>query len=140
MRHNDAVIKASFSPDGKRVITYGEYGDGARIWDAITGQPVSTLMDLSGSAFFSPDGSRVFTISSDHTARIWRLYEDMGPAWTLDLAETLAQYHIDNEGNLAYYAGKSLDWFREQAAQKSNEDEPMVVWARKILKLNKSDP
>jgi WD40 repeat protein len=138
MRHNGQVVKAFFSPDGKRIVTLG--GHPARIWDAATGKPVSTPMDSSGTVFFSPDGSRAVTISSNHTARIWSLYDDIVPAWTLDLAETLAQCHLDSGGSLSFYAGKSVDWFREQAAQKSNKDDPMVVWARQILKLNKSDP
>ena len=71
--HTDTVISASFSPDGKRVVTAS--GDKtARVWDADTGKPVGEPMthgEAVHSASFSPDGKRVVTASWDKTARVW---------------------------------------------------------------------
>ncbi|HEX4962185.1 MAG TPA: CHAT domain-containing protein [Thermoanaerobaculia bacterium] len=71
--HTEVVWKASFSPDGTRVVT--AFGDKtARIWNVANGQPIATLTGHTGQVFavsFSPDGARVLTASRDKTARIW---------------------------------------------------------------------
>jgi WD40 repeat protein len=67
------VIHIAFSPDGQRVVT-ASGDDTARVWDAITGQPVTPPMkhnDKVNHAAFSPDGKRVITASDDETARLW---------------------------------------------------------------------
>ncbi len=71
--HTAAVLAASFSPDGTRVLTASS-DKTARIWNATTGQPIATLTghtDVVWAASFSPDGTRVVTASWDKTARIW---------------------------------------------------------------------
>ena len=74
--HTSAVTSASFSADGKRVVTASE-DQTARVWDLSGATPVATL--LSGhearvtSASFSADGKRVVTASWDNTARVWDL-------------------------------------------------------------------
>jgi WD40 repeat protein len=65
------INSASFSPDGKRVVTASDTT--ARVWDAETGKPVGVpMMHASSihSASFSPNGKRVVT-ASDTTARVW---------------------------------------------------------------------
>jgi eukaryotic-like serine/threonine-protein kinase len=67
------VNYASFSPDGRRVVTASMDGT-ARVWDAATGQPVSPPMRHQlevRCASFSPDGRRVVTASRDKTAKVW---------------------------------------------------------------------
>jgi dipeptidyl aminopeptidase/acylaminoacyl peptidase len=67
------VQTASFSPDGRRIVTAAE-DHAARVWDAATGQQIAALEVHSGlgeSASFSPDGQRIVTASGDGTARIW---------------------------------------------------------------------
>ena len=42
MRHESEVVAASFSPDGRRIVT--SYDETARVWDAESGKPVGEPM------------------------------------------------------------------------------------------------
>ncbi len=71
--HEVALTWAAFSPQGDRFVT-ASYDKTARVWDAVTGQPVSPpLQHLRevNVARFSPDGRLVVTASADGTARVW---------------------------------------------------------------------
>ncbi len=71
--HSKEVFSASYSPDGRRIVT-GSGDKTARVWDAQTGQLVTTLQGHSGylrSVNYSPDGRRIITGSGDKTARVW---------------------------------------------------------------------
>jgi len=71
--HHDAVYSASYSYDGRYIVT-GSYDKTARVWDTKTGNELHRLMGHEGlviSAIFSPDGTRIITASKDKTARIW---------------------------------------------------------------------
>ncbi|WP_433931103.1 protein kinase [Sorangium cellulosum] len=73
LSHPDAVLFASYSPDGKRIVT-ASIDNTARVWNADgTGEPLVLRGhdDLVFSAAFSPDGKRIVTGSSDKTARVW---------------------------------------------------------------------
>jgi WD40 repeat protein len=70
-----AVLSLAFSPDGKRLVTGGDWGDHTvRVWDAKTGKELRKYEGHGGSvgcvAFF-PDGQRIASASYDGTARIW---------------------------------------------------------------------
>lgn len=71
--HKSIVYHASFSPDGRWIATAS--GDNsARIWDATTGDPLSSLEGHSEEVFnatFSPDGQFVLTTSKDGWAGLW---------------------------------------------------------------------
>jgi eukaryotic-like serine/threonine-protein kinase len=73
LKHENWVVSAQFSPDGKRIATGSSDGT-ARVWDAQTGQPLTKPLkhgDVVNSVQFSPDGARIVTASSDGAARIW---------------------------------------------------------------------
>jgi WD40 repeat protein len=65
-RHDDKVVSARFSPDGKKVVT-ASWDETARVWDAATGQELHVLRGHTkalATALFSPDGRRLLTVSS----------------------------------------------------------------------------
>jgi WD40 repeat protein len=67
------VHSASFSPDGKRIVTAGEDRT-VRVWDAQTGTELLTLERHVGAAFsasFSPDGTRIVIASRGNAAKVW---------------------------------------------------------------------
>ena len=71
--HTAQVYDATFSPDGKQIVTAS--GDNtARIWDAATGKTMAVLSGHSDSvlsAAFSSQGDRIVTASVDETVRVW---------------------------------------------------------------------
>ena len=69
---HDRSKHASFSPDGRLVVTAGT-DIRAVVWDAKTGKRVFPLehRDQVRWAVFSPDGNRIATGSADRTARVW---------------------------------------------------------------------
>jgi len=68
------VNGASFSPDGRRIVTASR-DKTARVWDAANGKEIALLKghrDSVNGASFSPDGRRIVTTSyDDNTARLW---------------------------------------------------------------------
>jgi len=72
LRHEGSVWSATFSPDGRLVVTASQDGT-ARLWQTSTGERVA-VMGHKGevlSAAFSPDGAYLVTASADGTARLW---------------------------------------------------------------------
>lgn len=90
LQHDSEVKRASFSPDGSRVVTATSDGS-AYVWDAATGGLIAELGPGVGgargagsretaarahdgvvvAAVFSRDGKWIVTASEDWTARIW---------------------------------------------------------------------
>ena len=72
--HTDHVVSASFSPDGKYIVSASD-DNTVRIWDAKTGQQVGNPLvghtSFVYSASFSPDGRYIVSASTDNTVRIW---------------------------------------------------------------------
>jgi WD40 repeat protein len=73
LRHQGPVNAASFSPDGKRIVT-ASTDETARVWGARSGEPLSKPVQHQqpvAYAEFSPDGARIVTVSRDNTVRVW---------------------------------------------------------------------
>ena len=79
--HRTTVTTASYSPDGRVVLTGTadisgigpEHESVARLWDAVTGAELLQLDGHSGgigTAIFSPDGTTILTIDGD-MGRLW---------------------------------------------------------------------
>ncbi len=80
--HHDAVLSASYSPDGTRVVTASKDRT-ARIWNSLTGSTLVVLrghMDRVASAAYSPNGKYIVTASDDGTARVWDAASGQQPA------------------------------------------------------------
>lgn len=73
LHHSDGVHCATFSPDGRQILTTGQDG-AARLWDAVTGHPLTPPLRHTGRDIyhgsFSSDGRRVATIGPDGV-RVW---------------------------------------------------------------------
>lgn len=66
---------ASFSPDGRWVVTVGETG--VQIWDAETGAPVMAPLEDGQACYhaaFSPDGDSLVVSRLDGLVRVWTLH------------------------------------------------------------------
>ena len=74
--HTYSVNSASFSPDGKQIVS-ASADSTVRIWDAETGECLQILVGHTGSVYsasFSPDGKWVVSASEDNTDRIWDVH------------------------------------------------------------------
>lgn len=60
------VGSVAYSPDGNRIVSSGIYDKNVKIWDAASGNLISTLINHCNSVrsvAYSPDGNRIFTRS-----------------------------------------------------------------------------
>ena len=67
-------VGARFSPDGKRVVTYGSQDRAVHMWDALTGEELLTLAGQRApflDVAFSPHGRRLAGASRDSTTWMW---------------------------------------------------------------------
>lgn len=85
--HTRTVRTASFSPDGRRIVTASEDGS-ARVWTL--GNPVPVVLQSPGmvlsASFIGRQGLRIVTAHDDGRARIWPA-DGRGPPLELKLVE-----------------------------------------------------
>jgi WD40 repeat protein len=70
MRPGYRIDSASFSPDGRRVVTVAANFK-VQVWDVATGELWDQPVHPGYSASFSPDGQRVVTSSSANPVQMW---------------------------------------------------------------------
>ena len=66
-------MSASFSPDGKRIVTCGRDRT-VKIWDSVTGMDLLSLqstVDTQMYAAFNPNGKTLVTSGLDGRIRLW---------------------------------------------------------------------
>ena len=72
-------VGARFSPDGKRVVTYGSQDRTVHMWDALTGEELLTLAGQRApflDVAFSPNGRFLAGASRDSTTWVWDALTD----------------------------------------------------------------
>ncbi|MGT2437830.1 caspase family protein [Bradyrhizobium betae] len=77
--HRDYVVSASWSADGKRIVTGGGGRDkSVNLWDADSGRLLASFAghqeDVEAVAFF-PGGTRLISASEDKTIKVWDIAE-----------------------------------------------------------------
>jgi WD40 repeat protein/serine/threonine protein kinase len=75
LAHRDELLTATFSPDGRKLITTSS-DQTARIWDIASGQMLTPPLvhpDGVSVAAFSPDGRRVVTADFKGGVRVWNV-------------------------------------------------------------------
>jgi eukaryotic-like serine/threonine-protein kinase len=71
LKHEEGLVSAQFSPDGKRIVTVCRDGT-IRQWNAASGELLGEPLKVSGHLLaFSSDGKRFLTDSTQNTARVW---------------------------------------------------------------------
>lgn len=73
--HEDNISQIKYSPDGKLIAT-ASWDKTIKLWDAASGQLISTLQKHHGgvnSITFTPDGQTLISASEDKTIKVWNL-------------------------------------------------------------------
>jgi WD40 repeat protein len=73
--HDDAILAAALSPDGKTLAT-ASYDKLVKLWDVATGKEKATLKehtDAVHAVAFSPDGRTLGSAGADRTVKLWEV-------------------------------------------------------------------
>jgi WD40 repeat protein len=106
-------------PDGRLLASDRDRPKALWLWDAGTGERIKALEGHTDSIVhngMSPNGSRLITVSSDGTARIWRL-ETGALDGVLDLVDAFGERDVDLASSAAFDAGgeRVLTWTKSGA-------------------------
>ena len=103
LKHQQGVLAAVYSPDGKTILT-GSDDQTARLWDAVTGEPIGPPMPHLGqvrAAAFHPDGRSWLTADSTGAVRLWRAGRSNSPLRTLKHGASVRGAAISPDGTTA---------------------------------------
>jgi hypothetical protein len=136
MRHRDRVTIASFSPDGKRVLTGSKDGL-VRLWDSASGYPLSEPLENGGQIIaveFSPDGRRFLSFAEKDALRITEIVTVPVPvpAWFCDLVEAVGGKHVNATGEIEPIDRGALQALRQRFVGVHDSDF-YSQWVRWIL-------
>jgi WD40 repeat protein len=73
IRHQRSIESAAFSRDGSEIVT-GSWDNTARVWNTLTGQPISSAVSTfqrRGFCAFSPDAKQIVTVTTNGVVWIW---------------------------------------------------------------------
>jgi WD40 repeat protein len=139
MAHDEGLVSAQFSPDGKRILT-SCWDNTARLWDVqvaeLLGEPLKHGTGWLNPAKFSPDGRRIFT-SAGNIARLWDVAPATGkyPDWLLPLTEAISGEVLNERGLLEptkLDRVKVINEIRRQLNAQTGDDD-WVIWGRWLL-------
>jgi WD40 repeat protein/tetratricopeptide (TPR) repeat protein/tRNA A-37 threonylcarbamoyl transferase component Bud32 len=123
LKHPGLVYSASFSADGKQVVTGGDDRT-ARVWNTATGKllmPPLKHATYVRQAAFSPDGHRVFTTSADE-ARVWDAATGEPLTPPLKHGSDLMDAALSPDGRRVSTAGR--DWTARLWVLSSRDERP----------------
>ncbi len=120
--HQSAVLCPTFSRDGSMIAT-GSHDNTVRVWNAMTGQPVSDPLRHAGpisyaiGTAFSPDGSAVVTACDDLTARVWDIAtaRPIGPALRHKTRLALVAFPTESQVRTGTVNGTVRVWEAERS-------------------------
>ncbi|MEM7536476.1 MAG: hypothetical protein AAF639_30105 [Chloroflexota bacterium] len=115
----------AFSPDGAHIVSAGFDGR-IRIWDAWTGQVLTTLGGQNGeqkgftwSVAYHPDGKRLASAGSDAIIRLW----------DVETGEEVAQFTAHADGDSAYKTVRTVAFSSDGKRLVSGSDDKTVrIW------------
>ena len=132
LKHRDGVLHATFSPDGRRLVTSGE-DFCAIVWDTqnVAPLPIPPLQHKGQVTFaqFSKDGRWIVTASRDRTARVWET--ETGEPITLPFAHgsaLLRARFVENDRRLLTESKEGKRWlWTLPRARESIEDLTLIA-------------
>ncbi len=94
--HNDRLVKhisVWITPDGRRVLSGGDFDDTVRLWDIETGKCIKSFMHYGGTSSVSLTSHGKYGVTLgwyDHTLRIWELERSEGLEQLVDLGAIMS--------------------------------------------------
>jgi WD40 repeat protein len=112
LAHRGGVNSATFSADGRRIITAGD-DRVAQVWNASSGEPMGEPLRHSNRvvhAELSADGEQALTVSADGVCQLWtHLGNGAAPATRLEQAGSVARAKFSPAGRQFVTVGDGPD-------------------------------